>query len=66
MKQYFDLYHKCVGFYKVKVTTPKDILHPILPRKVNNTTVYGTGTWTGWYYSEELKMQLNMDIPLKF
>nr|YP_009690311.1 DNA polymerase family B [Fomitiporia mediterranea]QEG57091.1 DNA polymerase family B [Fomitiporia mediterranea] len=55
MKQYFDLYHKCVGFYKVKVTAPKDILHPILSKKVNNTTVYGIGSWTGWYYSEELK-----------
>ena len=55
MKQYFDLYHKCVGFYKVNLTTPTNILHPILPKKVNNTTVYGIGSWTDWYYSEELK-----------
>lgn len=55
MKQYFNLYNKCVGFFKVNITSPQNILHPILPKKVNNTTVYGVGSWTGWYYSEELK-----------
>ena len=55
MIQYFDLYQKCVGFFNVNVTTPTNILHPILPKKVNNTTVYGIGSWTDWYYSEELK-----------
>nr|YP_010697778.1 hypothetical protein P1R16_mgp18 [Porodaedalea niemelaei]WCF76674.1 hypothetical protein [Porodaedalea niemelaei] len=29
--------------------------HPLLPYKVNESTVYGVGTWEGWYYSEELK-----------
>nr|YP_010691071.1 DNA polymerase family B [Phellinus igniarius]WBU93172.1 DNA polymerase family B [Phellinus igniarius] len=55
MSQYFDLYLKCLGFYKVIITSPKDILNPIIPKKVDNTTVYGVGTWKGWYYSEELK-----------
>lgn len=51
-KSYFDMY---LGVYKVKVTAPKDIKHPLLPYKVNESTVYGVGTWEGWYYSEELK-----------
>jgi hypothetical protein len=44
---------KYVGVLKVKVTAPS-ILHPLLPHKVNNTTIYGQGQWIGWYYSEEL------------
>nr|YP_009690242.1 DNA polymerase family B [Porodaedalea pini]QEG57022.1 DNA polymerase family B [Porodaedalea pini] len=48
------MYEDCVGFYKVKVTSPKNIAHPLLPVKRNNSSIYGEGTWTGWYYSEEL------------
>nr|YP_010697788.1 hypothetical protein P1R16_mgp08 [Porodaedalea niemelaei]WCF76684.1 hypothetical protein [Porodaedalea niemelaei] len=51
-KSYIDMY---LGVYKVKVTSPKDIKHPLLPYKINESTVYGTGTWEGRYYSEELK-----------
>ena len=59
MRQYFDLYQKCVGFFNVNVTAPTNILHPILPKKVNNTTVYGIGSWNGWYYSEDFKNALH-------
>nr|YP_009690257.1 DNA polymerase family B [Porodaedalea pini]QEG57037.1 DNA polymerase family B [Porodaedalea pini] len=54
MPEYNKMYKDCVGFYKVKVTSPKDITHPLLPVKINNSSVYAEGTWTGWYYSEEL------------
>lgn len=55
MSRYYNLLKNCVGYYKVKITAPDNILHPIIPKKVNNTTVYGVGTWVGWYYSEELE-----------
>ena len=46
---------KYVGFYKVIVKSPKGLLHPILPYKNEyGLTIYGEGTWIGWYYSEEL------------
>nr|YP_009690413.1 DNA polymerase family B [Coniferiporia sulphurascens]QEG57193.1 DNA polymerase family B [Coniferiporia sulphurascens] len=48
------MYNNSLGIYKVNVTAP-DISHPILPFRHNNTTVFGAGTWTGWYFSEELK-----------
>ena len=46
------------GFYRVKVTTPKQILNPLLPFKDGNgggTVLYPEGSWTGTYYSEEIK-----------
>lgn len=54
MTQYMDIYNTYVGYFNVNITAPQDILHPIIPKKVNNTTVYGVGSWNGWYYSEEL------------
>lgn len=40
-----------VGFFKVNAPS---ITHPILPYKMDNTTVYGEGSWTGWYYTSEI------------
>ena len=57
MNDYVNFYNdntKYVGFYKVIVNAPSGLLHPILPHKVNGVTVYGEGSWTGWYFSEEL------------
>jgi hypothetical protein len=51
---YKHLYENNLGIYKVEVIAP-DIKHPLLPHKMDNTTVFGQGTWTGWYFSEELK-----------
>ena len=45
--------HK-LGIYRVNVKCPNDLLHPILPIKIDHACVYPTGTWTGWYHSEEL------------
>ena len=47
---------KAVGMFQVRVNAPDTLKNPILPRKYNGVTVYGTGTWTGWYFSEELKI----------
>lgn len=56
--EYVKLYNNSLAVLKVKVTTPKGILHPILPHKVNGTTIYPEGSWTGWYYKDELENAL--------
>lgn len=53
ISDYSNIYYKYLGFFKVRVTAPS-ITHPILPIKRDNTTIYGEGTWEGWYYSDEL------------
>ena len=56
-----ELFDNSFGFYKVKVTTPKQILNPLLPFKNNgagvasSTVLYPEGSWIGTYYSEEIK-----------
>nr|YP_009690186.1 DNA polymerase family B [Porodaedalea pini]QEG56966.1 DNA polymerase family B [Porodaedalea pini] len=54
MERYNGLLNDNLGVFKVKVHAPEGIQHPLLPHKSNNVTVYGDGTWVGWYYSEEL------------
>lgn len=49
-----SLYDNFVGVYKVHMFGP-DIKNPIIPVKVDGTTIFGKGEWIGWYYSEELK-----------
>ena len=47
------------GFFKVKVNCPENIDKPTLPVKYKTSngyrTIFPVGTWTGWYFSEELK-----------
>jgi len=51
-----DLFESTLGFYKVKVISPISIINPILPYRTNNGLVlYPLGTWTGVYFSEEIK-----------
>jgi DNA polymerase type B, organellar and viral len=47
------------GFFEVEVTCPDYIKEPILPVHFNGKTIYPTGTWKGWYNSEELKNAAN-------
>jgi DNA polymerase type B, organellar and viral len=46
------------GFFYVEVTCPDNLKHPILPKRFDTAggmrTIYPTGTWQGWYQSEEL------------
>jgi hypothetical protein len=49
---------KYIGFFKVEVSAPS-LLNPILPYKLDNTTVYGEGTWTAWYATDEIKNAIN-------
>lgn len=42
------------GYCLAEITTPKNILKPLLPYKHNGKTIFPTGTWIGVYFSEEL------------
>jgi len=50
------------GFFKVKVFAPLNLNKPTLPMRLKTEdgirTVFPTGTWTGWYFSEEIKDKL--------
>jgi uncharacterized protein YprB with RNaseH-like and TPR domain len=47
------------GYVKATVTTPPNLQVPILPYKMKTSDghrlIHPVGTWTGWYFSEELK-----------
>ena len=49
------------GFMEVKVTCPDSIKVPLLPYKDPNTgfLIFPTGTFTGVYFTEELKLGHN-------
>jgi len=47
------------GFVKATVTSPDNIKKPILPYKSSKGLIFPTGTWTGWFFSEELKQAQN-------
>nr|UEX92951.1 hypothetical protein [Marasmius crinis-equi] len=53
------------GFCEVKVYCPKDIVKPLLPHKHNNETIFPTGGWKGYYFSEELKAVLPYGYKFK-
>lgn len=55
--------NKIFGFIKVKVTSPDNIKIPVLPVKLPTKSgdvklVFPCGSWTGWYFSEEVKLAL--------
>ena len=43
------------GIFRVNIQCPKDLVHPIIPTKIEHNCVYPIGNWQGWYHSEELK-----------
>jgi DNA polymerase family B len=42
------------GFFKCKITSPLILENPILQIRYNNRTISPLGTFTGWFFSEEL------------
>jgi hypothetical protein len=48
-----------LGFFKVKVSAPEGLNKPTLPFRLETEngirTVFPVGTWTCWYFSEEIK-----------
>jgi len=53
------------GFIEVEVTCPINMLKPVLPFKVEGKTIYPVGTWTGIYFSEELKAVKSLGYSFK-
>ena len=43
------------GYAKVNIICPLDMLRPVLPFHKEGKTIYPVGTWTGTYFTEELK-----------
>ena len=54
------------GFIRCKVTTPKNILKPILPFKHVGKTIFPLGTWTATYFSEEIKEAIKLGYKFEF
>lgn len=46
--------NKPFGFFNVKITSPEYLDNPILQIRYNDRTVSPLGTFTGWFFSEEL------------
>ncbi len=53
------------GFCLAEITTPKNILKPLLPYKFKGKTIFPTGTWIGVYFSEELKEVVDRGYKVK-
>jgi len=43
------------GFAEAKITTPDNLIIPLLPFKIDNKTLHPLGSWIGVYFTEELK-----------
>ena len=52
------------GFFNCKITSPANLKHPLLQRRIKTSegirTIAGLGSWTGWIFSTE------MDNAVKF
>jgi hypothetical protein len=59
IKYYKDLHNipldNFFGFCLAEITTPTNILKPLLPYKYKGKTIFPTGSFIGVYFSEELK-----------
>lgn len=61
-----DLHAKdTFGFLKVNVTRPTDLNMPLLMTKLDGRTVAPLGSWTGWYFTEELKLAATLGYKLE-
>jgi hypothetical protein len=48
------------GFVEVEVTAPTNLKYPVLPyRTKEGLIIKPVGNWTGWYFTEEIKMAVN-------
>jgi hypothetical protein len=49
-----DIIDNPFGFFKCKITSPKFLDNPILQIRYNDRTISPLGTFSGWFFSEEL------------
>ena len=62
-----DTLHNFFGFVDFDVLChPDKVKVPVLPHRLNNKNIYGYGTWTGVYFSEEIKACLRLGYRFKF
>jgi hypothetical protein len=61
LKDNLDLF----GHFYVKIKTPEDLKHPILQLHYNNRTVSPLGSFSGWFFSEELKNALKFGYDIE-
>jgi hypothetical protein len=52
------------GFFYCKITSPVNLNHPILQRRIKTgegiRTIAGNGSWTGWIFSEEMENAIKL------
>nr|BBH42976.1 DNA polymerase [Marophrys sp. SRT127] len=53
------------GFVQAHITAPKDLKVPFLQAVVNNRTINPLGSWSGWYFSEELKLAVALGYQIE-
>jgi hypothetical protein len=56
------------GFAVAEITSPSaadNIINPLIPYKFNDKTIYPKGSWTGTYFSEELKAAVSYGYKVK-
>ena len=54
------------GFIECEVKCdPNSVKTPVLPHRLNNKNIYGYGTWTGVYFSEEIRACLKLGYTFK-
>ena len=53
------------GFAYVEIFCPIDMLRPVLPFHKDGKTIYPVGSWTGIYFSEELKAVSKLGYKIK-
>ena len=53
------------GFFEAEITTPDNIMHPILPLKLDSEIIYPIGKFKGIYFSEELRNAANNGYKIK-
>lgn len=60
---------KIFGFIKVEVTAPDNLYTPVLPCKIRSNEgdklIFPLGSWTGWYFSEEVKLAVKYGYKIK-
>lgn len=64
MRIYEDKLEEIFGYCKAEIEAP-ELAVLLLPIKINGTIKVPTGTWTGWYFSEELKYAKQLGYKIK-
>ena len=54
------------GFVEVEVYCPSTVVKPMLPVKYKGKTIFPTGSWSGTYFSEEIKAILDLNLGYEF